>query len=185
VRLHNHYGPTETHVCTAHTLNGNAAEWSLLPPIGNPSLARRVLLLDEQRNGASEGELYVGGACLADGYFRRADLTAERFRLDLMDAATIARVTLARRRENGCWSISAVWTINSRCAAFASSQERSRRNCRQHPAVRECVVTARDQRLLAYWVGEDVEVHSLRDFLATRLAAHLVPVLYTAWTRCR
>src|SRR5581483_1742394 len=35
-RLHNHYGPTETHVVTALTLEGEAKEWPDLPSIGRP-----------------------------------------------------------------------------------------------------------------------------------------------------
>ena len=34
--LQNQYGPSETHVVTAHTLTGNVAQWPALPPIGRP-----------------------------------------------------------------------------------------------------------------------------------------------------
>ncbi len=32
--LHNHYGPTEAHVVTAHELSGDSTRWPDLPPIG-------------------------------------------------------------------------------------------------------------------------------------------------------
>src|SRR3569833_1670326 len=35
-RLHNHYGPTETHVVTALTLEGAPQRWPALPSIGRP-----------------------------------------------------------------------------------------------------------------------------------------------------
>src|SRR5262249_27982055 len=34
--LHNHYGPTESHVVTALALRGSPAAWPLLPSIGRP-----------------------------------------------------------------------------------------------------------------------------------------------------
>lgn len=80
--LHNHYGPTETHVITAYTLKGKPSEWPLLPSIGTPIQGTEIYLLDE--NGqlvkdGEEGELFAAGICLADGYLRRDDLTTERF----------------------------------------------------------------------------------------------------------
>jgi len=41
-RLHNHYGPTETHVVTALTLEGNPREWPELAPIGRPIANARI-----------------------------------------------------------------------------------------------------------------------------------------------
>jgi acyl-coenzyme A synthetase/AMP-(fatty) acid ligase/aryl carrier-like protein len=80
--LHNHYGPTETHVVTAHELEGDAANWPELPPIGQPLPHVRVRLVDDSLrdvDAPAEGELLLGGDCLAAGYIHRADLTAERF----------------------------------------------------------------------------------------------------------
>lgn len=80
--LHNHYGPTETHVVTAHELEGDAANWPELPPIGQPLPHVKVRLVDDSLRDVdafAEGELLLGGDCLAFGYIHRADLTAERF----------------------------------------------------------------------------------------------------------
>jgi amino acid adenylation domain-containing protein len=80
--LHNHYGPSETHVVTAYNFDRAASEWPSLPPIGKPISNTRVYVLDEhQRLVPTEvyGEIYIGGDCLARGYFERPELTAERF----------------------------------------------------------------------------------------------------------
>lgn len=79
--LHNQYGPTETHVVTAHELTGDPAAWPDLPPIGRPLPHVRVRVVDGLSNpaGADEGELWLGGRCLAAGYINRPELTAERF----------------------------------------------------------------------------------------------------------
>src|SRR6185436_772571 len=81
-KLHNHYGPTESHVCTAYTLQGKPDKWSALPSIGTPVSNTQIFLLDENFNPVKigeEGELYIGGIALARGYINRDDLTAERF----------------------------------------------------------------------------------------------------------
>jgi amino acid adenylation domain-containing protein len=75
--LHNHYGPTEAHVVTAHELSGDSARWPELPPIGKALPHVRIRLGDD--DASDEGELLLGGECLARGYINRPDLTAERF----------------------------------------------------------------------------------------------------------
>ena len=80
--LENQYGPSESHVVTAHTLGHDPAAWPVLPPIGGPIDNSQTHVLD--RSGARcpvgvPGELYLGGACLARGYLGRPDLTDERF----------------------------------------------------------------------------------------------------------
>jgi acyl-coenzyme A synthetase/AMP-(fatty) acid ligase/aryl carrier-like protein len=75
--LHNHYGPTEAHVVTAHELAGDSAHWPDLPPIGKALPHVRIRIDDDDT--AEEGELLLGGDCLARGYIHQASLTAERF----------------------------------------------------------------------------------------------------------
>lgn len=81
-RLHNHYGPSETHLATVHTLSADAASWPELPPIGRPIANARTYVLDSALDVmpiGGTGELYVGGAAIARGYWARPALTAEKF----------------------------------------------------------------------------------------------------------
>ena len=75
----NLYGPTETTVWSArHRLDAQDDRPLLGGPIGNTTLH----ILDHDLNLAPvgvAGELYIGGAGLARGYWRRGALTAERF----------------------------------------------------------------------------------------------------------
>ncbi|MFE7044770.1 amino acid adenylation domain-containing protein, partial [Streptomyces atratus] len=81
-RLHNHYGPAETHVVTAVSLPADVEEWGSTAPIGRPVHNTRVYVLDAGLRpvppGVS-GELYIAGAQLARGYVNRPAMTAERF----------------------------------------------------------------------------------------------------------
>jgi amino acid adenylation domain-containing protein/thioester reductase-like protein len=81
-RLHNHYGPTETHVVTAHELAPDPARWPASIPIGTPIRNTRVYVLDEGLRPVPPGvggELYLAGAGLARGYHAHPALTAGRF----------------------------------------------------------------------------------------------------------
>lgn len=81
-RLHNHYGPTETHVVTAFTLTDHFNTCSDLPPIGTPVANTKIFLLNEAMlpvEPGEEGELYVAGEALARGYIHAEELTRERF----------------------------------------------------------------------------------------------------------
>ena len=81
-RLWNQYGPTETHVVTAHRLDDNVQTWSSSPVIGLPIDNCSVAILDKQQQPVPcgvAGELYLGGECLAAGYFHQDELTTERF----------------------------------------------------------------------------------------------------------
>lgn len=80
--LHNHYGPAEAHVVTAHTLEGRPSDWPALPPIGAPLPNIDILLLDEEKKPVplgTPGEIFIGGVCVARGYLNRPELSAERF----------------------------------------------------------------------------------------------------------
>ncbi len=80
--LYNHYGPSESHVVTSLTLNGDAELWPNLPTIGQAIKNSVVYILDENLNQVArgaEGDIYLGGVCLANGYLHSPELTNERF----------------------------------------------------------------------------------------------------------
>src|SRR5690606_15604788 len=103
-RLHNHYGPTESHVVTALTLPADPAEWPRLPAIGAPISNARVYVLDahgEPVPSGVVGELYLAGPVLARGYLKRPDLDVGRFLADPFSEADGAR--MYRTGDLGRW----------------------------------------------------------------------------------
>ncbi|HYG61280.1 MAG TPA: amino acid adenylation domain-containing protein, partial [Thermoanaerobaculia bacterium] len=77
-RLLNLYGPSED--TTYSTTEETAADAIVPPAIGRPIEGTRAYVLDGTLHPVSPGlpgELYLTGAGLARGYFRRPDLTAE------------------------------------------------------------------------------------------------------------
>jgi amino acid adenylation domain-containing protein len=81
-RMHNHYGPTETHVVTAWSLEPEPDGWSATAPIGRALPNTELFVLDDHLDPVpvgTAGELYVSGGVLARGYLHRPGLTADRF----------------------------------------------------------------------------------------------------------
>ena len=78
------YGPTEcTTFATWHTVQpDDLKQQAVRLPIGRPIAQTSCLLLDARRKLVPHGipgELYIGGAGLAQGYLGQPELTAERF----------------------------------------------------------------------------------------------------------
>ncbi|UCH98508.1 MAG: amino acid adenylation domain-containing protein, partial [Candidatus Aminicenantes bacterium] len=98
VYFHNHYGPTETHVVTALTLDpaGNIPE---LPSIGKPVSNTGIYMLDKAKHLLPigvPGELYIGGTQVGRGYLNNPQLTNKKFCLRRPGGESIA---------HGAWRI--------------------------------------------------------------------------------
>nr|WP_269671021.1 non-ribosomal peptide synthetase [Paenibacillus sp. 481] len=81
VHLHNHYGPSETHVATTLTIAPNEVQVGV-PTIGRPIANTTIHILSDRGHVQPigvVGELYIAGDCVGRGYVGRNDLTAEKF----------------------------------------------------------------------------------------------------------
>ncbi|SBO17135.1 non-ribosomal peptide synthetase [Carnobacterium divergens] len=77
VRLHNHYGPSETHVISMEEVMSEHVT------IGQPIQNTEFYILDEKENSVpfgAPGMLYVAGECLASGYLNNQEKTDEVFK---------------------------------------------------------------------------------------------------------
>ncbi|MFT4095054.1 MAG: amino acid adenylation domain-containing protein [Niabella sp.] len=81
VAICNEYGPTEATVgCMIHDFNPSEIQQAV--SIGVPIANARIYLLDEALHLVPKGirgEIYIGGVCLAKGYYGNELLTRERF----------------------------------------------------------------------------------------------------------
>lgn len=186
-RLVNQYGPSETHVVTALTLEGQPDTWEALPTIGKPIANTSTYLLDPYRQpvpiGVS-GELYIGGANLARGYLGRDDLTSECFIQDPFSKKNGARLyktgDLARYRPDGTIEYQGRADDQVKVRGFRIEPGEIEQVLVEQPDIREAAVTvhthqqqAQDKYLVAYVVMENNEKHdvkSLNDILQARLA---------------
>ncbi len=190
-RLHNYYGPSETHVVTAYTLNGSPSEWPALPPIGYAIAGTETLVLDDALRPVPpgvEGELYLGGDCLARGYLGRPDLTAERFVSDPFSSDPAARLYKTGdgvvQATDGCLTYLGRLDGQVKVRGFRVETLEVEHALALHPAVRQAAVVARnfatgDTRLVAYTVG-DADAASLRAHLQERLPDYMTPAHFVS-----
>ncbi|MGJ7607440.1 amino acid adenylation domain-containing protein [Variovorax sp. LT1R20] len=188
-KLHNHYGPTETHVVTAHTLSGASEDWDDLPPIGAPIDNCRIYLLDAQRRPVARGvagEIHIAGVQVARGYLHQPGLSAERFLRDPFAGDAGSRMyktgDLGRWRDDGTIEFLGRNDLQFKIRGHRIEPGEIEARLNELPGVREAVVIARedvpgDKRLIAYIVGDVQAADSaeLRMRLAAQLPDHMLP----------
>ncbi|MFL6197022.1 MAG: non-ribosomal peptide synthetase, partial [Thermoanaerobaculia bacterium] len=183
-RLLNCYGPTEATIYA--TVAFCRGVYRREPPIGRPVDNMRAHVLDAQGRLVPmgvPGELYLGGDGLARGYLARPELTAERFVPDPFGSfgepgQRLYRTgDLVRRLPDG--ELEFLGRVDGQVKIRGLRIELGEIEAvlAAHPEVREAVVLARDQRLVAYAVtskrGTGGEVFSA--FLRSRLPDYMVP----------
>jgi amino acid adenylation domain-containing protein len=193
LRLHNHYGPTETHVVTSFVMPASRGDWVALPPIGRPIANTRIYILDRYRQPVPigvAGELYIGGAGVARGYLNRPELTAERFLQDPFVSDPHARMyktgDLGRWLADGNIEFLGRNDDQVKIRGFRIELGEIEARLAQFPGIREAVVLARedqpgDKRLVAYYTAER-ELASTAETLCSHLLAalpeYMVPAAY-------
>jgi acyl-coenzyme A synthetase/AMP-(fatty) acid ligase len=170
-------------------------------PYGEPMANQRAYVLDEDLQPVPvlvPGELYLGGIGVGKGYFRRPDLTAERFLDDPFWGVSGARMyrtgDLARWMEDG--NLELLGRVDNQVKIRGYRIELGEIEARllAHPAVREGVVVARadasgEKRLVAYFVAREASemaeprfahllAADLRKSIAGELPHYMVPQLY-------
>jgi amino acid adenylation domain-containing protein len=183
--LHNQYGPTETHVITAHTLADNPADWPALPPIGVPIANALVRVLDRAGQLAPigvVGELYLGGVALARGYHEQPALTAERFVPDPWSygARLYRSGDLGRYRADGSIEYLGRGDQQVKIRGHRVELGEVEAALAQHPQVADAVVVAQVDsadtlRLIAYVIEHSVSATDYRAFLRASLPDYMLP----------
>ncbi len=188
-RLINMYGITETTVhVTYRPIDADALSSGSVIGVPIPDLSIR--LLDEQGNpvpaGAS-GEIYVGGAGGARGYFNRPELTAQKFVADPFGTDPDGRLyrsgDLGRYLANGELEYLGRIDQQVKIRGFRIELGEIIAALDAHPAIRESAVVVKeplpgDKTLVAYLVkraGLEVDAGALRKLLRERLPEYMVP----------
>ncbi len=190
----NAYGATETTVdSTVFALRGDPVEPSPIVPIGKPMVNTSVYVVDELGRPVPTGvpgELYIGGGGVAQGYWRRPELTAERFPHDVLGPGTgrfYRTGDVVRWRGDGNLEYLGRADDQVKIRGFRVELGEVETALARHPDVATAAAVARrgdagHTRLFAYVVPAGTrapDLAELRAFLAGNLPSQAVPSAIT------
>jgi amino acid adenylation domain-containing protein len=185
--LKNLYGPTETSI--------DATMWNCVPgykgevvPIGRPIVNIRIHILDSNMGLVPvrmKGHLHIGGVGVGRGYYRKPDLTAEKFVPDPFTKEPGARLyqsgDIACHLPNGDVEYIGRMDDQVKIRGFRIELGEIERALKKHEAIKDAAVAVRrqgggEQQLVGYLVCDGiVTIAELRVFLKQRLPDHMVP----------
>jgi amino acid adenylation domain-containing protein len=195
-RIINEYGPTETVVgCCVYEVEEVLATATV--PIGRPIANTQIYVLDQELEPVPAGvvgELYIGGAGLARGYWRRPELTAMQF---LPNPYGEAGSRLYRTGDLGRYSAGGQLEYVDRrdeqvkIRGYRIELGEIQRALSGYEGVKEAVVLARNEgadekRLIAYLVGDGGELPTAsqwRSYLRERLPEYMMPAAFVTMER--
>jgi acyl carrier protein len=158
--------------------------------IGRPIANTTIYILDAHLQPVPigvPGELHIGGAGVARGYFNRPELTAEKFIPDPFDPASEGRLyktgDVCRYRPNGELEFIGRIDDQVKIRGFRIELGEIETRLGQHPAVQEAIVLARedipgDKRLVAYLIAKrdaTLSLDHLRHYLQEYLPEYMIP----------
>jgi len=183
--VQNMYGPTET---TIWSTTGLTEGGEGIAGIGTPIANTTLHVLDDAMRpvpvGAA-GELWIGGEGVTRGYWRRADLTAERF-VENGGARLYRTGDLVRLRADGGIDFLGRADHQVKIRGYRIEPGEIETLLDAQPGINQAVVMARedspgDVRLVAYLTGPNAaNTETLRRALAAELPAHMIPAHFVA-----
>ncbi len=187
----NAYGPTETTVCASMYRCSDDEQRD--PPIGRPIGNCRLYVVDDHLQIAPvgvPGELVIGGVNVGKGYLNRPELTRQKFIPDPFGGPNdmlYRSGDLVRFLPDGNIEFLGRIDHQVKVRGFRIELGEIEAVLRQHPAVNDAVVVARDlggdKRLVAYLLTAEEETPhaaSLRDFIRLSLPDYMVPAYFVA-----
>ncbi|MFB5761183.1 amino acid adenylation domain-containing protein [Paenibacillus medicaginis] len=185
VQLHNHYGPSETHVVTT-TLLDKHTHLRERPPIGKPISNTECYILDHNQRivpvGVS-GELYIAGASVGLGYVNQPELTAAKFLPNPFKQDTVMYRTgdLARLLSSGEIELLGRADQQVKIRGYRIEPGEITAVMLQHERISQAATTVRIQQdgtkeLYAFYTSADgIEAVEVQNYLAGRLPSYMVP----------
>ncbi|KAF9343152.1 hypothetical protein BGX26_006181, partial [Mortierella sp. AD094] len=185
------YGPTETTTFATTYKVSRIEDHQNRLPIGRPISNTKAYVLDDFRRPVPlgvVGELYIGGAGVANGYLNRCELTQERFLSDPFSGDADARMyrtgDLVRYIPDGNLLFVSRNDGQVKIRGFRIELGEIEARLLEHVAVSETAVLAigegSSKLLVAYVVAAESDslVHALREHVIAKLPEYMVPAAF-------
>lgn len=182
LRIHNHYGPTESHVVTAKTYYG---DYNLDVSIGKPINNTKIYVTDKIGRmvpAGIPGELCITGESVGRGYWNRGQLTSEKFVENPFGSGRMYKTgDLARWTENGELHYLGRMDEQLKIRGLRIEPGEIRNVLCKQQGVKDAVVVLTqnetgDKYLCAYITGDGVlDLEEVRKSIRMELAEYMVP----------
>lgn len=187
VRLNNHYGPTEAVIDAVVNEDVQCFERNI---IGKPLKDTKALVLDKQHNRVPVGvigELYLGGASLADGYVNLPEETGNKFIANPFAPGEKIYKTGDLVKWDNASNLEFVGRVDEqvKIRGLRIELEEIRHTLVQYENMQQAVVLcqeyAGETHILAFLVlaGPEFAPANIRDYLRTHLPDYMVPTILT------
>jgi len=187
IYLHNHYGPSETHVVTALTMTGKNIP--LIPPIGAPISNTKIYILSKEKliqPIGVWGELYISGDSVGRGYLNRPELTQEKFLVNPVEKEKKVYRTgdIARWLADGNIEFLGRIDHQVKIRGYRIELGEIEVQLRKHEQIKEVVVLVKEDQtsnkyLCSYIVAEvELSIQELREHLSKELPDYMIPSSY-------
>ena len=184
LKIHNHYGPAETHVVTTYTLDYN--NFSYIPPIGKAIRNNEIYVMDKYYNiqpVGIPGELFVAGDNVGAGYLNQKELTEERFINNpfVKDEVMYKTGDIARYLPDGNIEYLGRKDDQVKIRGYRIEIKEVENAILDYTGIKEVtVITADDKKhnkyLCAYYISnEEVSRNDLTEYLETKLPNYMIP----------
>ena len=184
IRIYNGYGPTEFTVCSSFHVVDQERDTDI--PIGRPVPNTWSFICDEAGNLMPQGmagELCLAGPQIAEGYWKRKDLTDEKFISCPFAGGTEMKMyrtgDLARYNEDKELEFLGRIDAQVKLRGFRIELGEIENAASLYEGIAQVAARVCDDHLVLYYTGNrQIDPDALRDFLAGSLTEYMIPAAY-------
>lgn len=183
IKLHNHYGPAETHVATTYTLK-RPLNCDIEPPIGKPISNTHIYIIDNNGNllpYKTIGQIAISGDCVGNGYINNPSLNAKKFIKDsFFNEPMYLTGDLGYIDDNGILYFLGRNDFQVKVNGFRIELEEIESALHSYSDVTNCIVIANKNYshtfIIAYYLSKDIIDESiLKNYLRSKLPEYMMP----------
>lgn len=183
IKIHNHYGPAETHVVTTYTLSMPTENVNV--PIGYPISNSQIYIVNSNLQLCPTnviGQIAISGACVGNGYLNRTDLNAEKFINNPFNLNEILYLTgdLGYRDKNGCIHYIGRADFQVKINGFRIELEEIDQVLLNYPTIKSSTSVIQEdnnkKHIISYYTSQSsIEESDILKFLRLSLPNYMMP----------